>query len=319
MKRREFITLLGGAAVAWPLAARAQQPTMPVIGFMSARSPEDSVHLVEAFRRGLKEGGFTDGENVVIQFRWARGDYSRLPALAADLLSRQVAVIVAAGGDRSALAAKSATATIPIVFGIGGDPVGDGLVKSFSRPGGNVTGVTLLTNQMEPKRLGLLRDLAPGVPLIGVLINPDFSPPAARQLQQLEEAARTVSQRIVIGKASNDDSLETAFETLVQEGAGSLLVAADPYFDTRRDRIVAFAARQRIPAIHFERQYPLGGGLISYGTSVSGMYRQAGVYSGQILKGANPGDLPVEEPTIFELYINGKVARFPHRFWSVLT
>ena len=175
--RREFITLLGGAA-AWPLAARAQQTSMPVIGFMSARSPEDSVHLLEAFRGGLKEGGFVEGENVAVQFRWARGDYSHLPALAADLVGRQVAVIVAAGGDPSGLAAKSATAIIPIVFGIGGDPVKAGLVSSFSRPGGNVTGVTLLTSLMEPKRLGVLRDLVPGAALIGVLINPDF-PPAA--------------------------------------------------------------------------------------------------------------------------------------------
>jgi len=178
VRRREFITLLGGAAAAWPLAARTQQAGMPVIGFMSARSPEDSVHLLEAFRRGLKEGGFVEGENVAVQFRWARGDYSRLPALAADLAGRQVAVIVAAGGDPSGLAAKSATAIIPIVFGIGGDPVKAGLVSSFSRPGGNVTGVTLLTSLMEPKRLGVLRDLVPGAALIGVLINPDF-PPAA--------------------------------------------------------------------------------------------------------------------------------------------
>src|SRR5260221_8808134 len=192
MKRRDFITLFGAAAT-WPLAARAQQAATPVIGFMSARSPEASVPLLEAFRRGLKEGGFVEGETVAIQFRWARGDYSRLPALAADLVSRQVAVIVAAGGDVSALAAKPATATIPIVFGIGGDPVGAGLVESFSRPGGNVTGVTLLTNQMEPKRLGLLPVLAPGVPLIGSLINPNFSP-AARQLQQLEEPAPATTQ-----------------------------------------------------------------------------------------------------------------------------
>ncbi len=216
-RRREFITLLGGGAVAWPLAARAQQPAMPVIGFMSARSPEDSAHLLEAFRRGLKEGGFVEGENVAIEFRWASGNYSRLPALAADLVSRQVAVIVAAGGDGSALAAKRATAMIPIVFGIGGDPVSAGLVESFSRPGGNVTGVTLLTNQMEPKRLGLLRDLAPGVSLIGALINPNFSP-ASRQLQQIEEAARAISQRIVIAKAGNDDQLEDAFALLVQVG-----------------------------------------------------------------------------------------------------
>jgi putative ABC transport system substrate-binding protein len=306
VRRREFIAALGGAA-AWPLAARAQ-PALPVIGFMSARSPEDSEHLVEAFRRGLREGGFVEGQNVAIEFRWARGDYSHLAALAADLVSGQVAVIVAAGGDRSALAAKSATATIPIVFGIGGDPVGEGLVKSFSRPGGNVTGVTLLTNQMEPKRLGLLRDLAPGIPLIGVLINPDFSP-AARQLQQLEEAARTVSQRIVIAKASNDDSLEAAFETLVQEGAGSLLVAADPYFDTRRDRIVAFAARQRLPAIYQFREYAVAGGLLSYGVSITDAYRQYGAYAARILKGEKPADLPVHQPTKFELVINLKTAK----------
>src|SRR5262245_3176537 len=189
--RREFITLLGGAAVAWPLAAWAQQAAMPVVGFMSARSREDSVHLVEAFRRGLKEGGFVEGENAAIEFRWARGDYSRLPTLAGDLVSRQVAVIVAAGGEPSGLAAKAATATIPIVFGIGGDPVKLGLVESFSRPGGNVTGVTLLTTVMGPKRLGLLRDLAPGVPLIGALINPN-SPQAALQLQQFEDAARAI-------------------------------------------------------------------------------------------------------------------------------
>jgi putative ABC transport system substrate-binding protein len=185
------------------------------VGFMSARSPEDSVHLLEAFRRGLKEGGSVEGENAAIEFRWARGDYSRLPTLAADLVSRQVAVIVAAGGDPSGLAAKAATATIPIVFGIGGDPVKAGLVESFSRPGGNVTGVTLLTNLMEPKRLGLLRDLAPGVPLIGALVNPDY-PSAALQLQQIDEAAREIGQRIVIAKASNDDALETAFRLTVR-------------------------------------------------------------------------------------------------------
>jgi putative ABC transport system substrate-binding protein len=275
---------------------------------LSARSPEDSVDGLEAFRRGLKEGGFTEGENVAIQFRWALGDYSRLPALAADLVSRQVAVIVAAGGDVSALAAKPATATIPIVFGIGGDPVGAGLVKSFSRPGGNVTGVTLLTNQMEPKRLGLLRDLAPGVPLIGALLNPNFSP-AARQLQQLEEAARAISQRIVIAKASNDDALEAAFVSLVREGAGSLLVTADPYFDTRRDRIVAFAARQRLPAIYQFREYAVAGGLLSYGVSITDAYHQYGAYAARILKGAKPADLPVHQPTKFELVINLKTAK----------
>ena len=308
MKRREFIALLRGAAAAWPLAARAQQPAMPVIGFMSARSPEDSVHLLEAFRRGLKEGGFVEGENVAVQFRWARGDYGRLPALAADLVGRQVAVIVAAGGEPSGLAAKSATSIIPIVFGIGGDPVKAGLVSSFSRPGGNVTGVTLLTNLMEPKRLGLLRDLVPGVALIGVLINPDF-PPAALQLQQVEEAARAIVQRIVIAKASNDDALETAFGSLVQEGAGALLVAADPYFDTRRERIVGFAQQRRLPAIYQFREYAVAGGLLSYGVSITDAYRQYGVYTASILKGAKPADLPVLQPTKFELVINLKTAR----------
>jgi len=307
VKRRKFITFLGGAAP-WPLAARAQQPAMPVIGFMSARSPEDSVHLLEAFRRGLKEGGSVEGENAAIEFRWARGDYSRLPALAADLVSRQVAVIVAAGGEPSGFAAKAATATIPIVFGIGGDPVKEGLVESFGRPGGNVTGVTLLTNLMEPKRLGLLRDLAPGVPLIGTLVNPDF-PPAALQLQQIDEAARGIGQRIVIAKASNDDALETAFASIVQEGAGALLVTADPYFDTRRDRIVAFAARQRLPAIYQFREYTISGGLVSYGVSIAEGYRQYGIYAAQILKGAKPTELPVHQPTKFELVINLRTAR----------
>ena len=308
IERRKFLAALGGAAAAWPLAARAQQAAMPVIGFMSARSPEDSVHLLEAFRRGLKEGGFVEGENVAVQFRWARGDYSRLPALAADLVGRQVAVIVAAGGDPSGLAAKSATATIPIVFGIGGDPVKAGLVSSFSRPGGNVTGVTLLTSLMEPKRLGVLRDLVPGVALIGVLINPDF-PPAALQLQQVEEAARAIGQRIVIAKASNDDALETAFRSLVQESAGALLVASDPYFATRRERIVGFAQQRRLPAIYQFREYAVAGGLLSYGVSITDAYRQYGVYTASILKGAKPADLPVLQPTKFELVINLKTAR----------
>jgi putative ABC transport system substrate-binding protein len=263
---------------------------------------------LEAFRRGLKEGGFTEGENVAIEFRWALGDYSRLPALAADLAGRQVAVIVAAGGEPSGLAAKAATTTIPIVFGIGGDPVKAGLVDSFSRPGGNVTGVTLLTTLMEPKRLGLLRDLVPGVALIGVLIDPDF-PPAALQLQQVEEAARAIGQRIVITKAGNDDALEAAFRSLVQEGAGALLVTAAPYFDTRRDRIIAFAARQRLPAIYQFREYAIAGGLLSYGVSIAEGYRQYGIYAARILKGANPAELPVHQPTKFELVINLKTAR----------
>jgi putative tryptophan/tyrosine transport system substrate-binding protein len=306
MKRREFVSLLGGAA-AWPLAARAQLP-MPVIGFMSARSPEDSMHPLEAFGRGLKEGGAVEGENVAIEFRWARGNYGRLPALAADLVSRQVAVIVAAGGEPSALAAKAATATIPIVFGIGGDPVRTGLVQSLNRPGGNLTGVTLLTNLMEPKRLGLLRELAPGVVLLGALINPNF-PAAVRQLQQLEEAARTSGHRIVVAKASSDDDLEAGFASLVRQGAGALLVTADPYFDTRRDRIVAFAERQRLPAIYQFREYVVAGGLLSYGVSITDAYYQYGAYTSKILKGAKPAELPVIQSMKFELIINLKTAK----------
>ena len=307
MKRRDFITLLGGAAAARPLAARAQQ-SMPVIGFMSARSPEDSVHLLEAFRRGLKEGGFVEGQNVVIEFRWARGEYDRLPEMAADLVSRRVSVLTAVGGDPSPRAAKRATSTIPIVFGIGGDPVRDGLVESFNRPGGNVTGVTLMTNLMESKRFGLLRDLVPDAQLVGALLNPSFAP-SARQSQQIEEAARSIGQRLIVAKASTDEELDAAFTALVRERADALLVAADPYFDTRRDRIVGFAQRQRLPAIYHFREYVLAGGLLSYGISLTDAYRQFGVYTATILKGAKPADLPVLQPTKFELVINLKTAK----------
>jgi putative ABC transport system substrate-binding protein len=307
MRRRKFITLLGGAA-SWPLAARAQQPAMPVIGYMSTRSPDESLHLTEAFRRGLKEGGFVEGENVAIEFRWAHGDYGRLPALAADLVDRRVAVITAVGGEPAPIAAKAATATIPIVFGIGGDPVSAGLVESFNRPVGNVTGVTLLTNMMEPKRLGLLRELAPGVALVGVLVNPNF-PPAVRQVQGIDEAARAIGQRIVIAKASADSELEAAFASLAREGIGALLVTADPYFDTRRDRMVAFAAQQRLPAIYQYREYAVAGGVLSYGVSLTDGYRQYGLYTAKILKGTKPADLPVLQATKYELIINLKTAK----------
>jgi len=308
MKRREFIVLLGGAATAWPLAARAQQSPMPVVGFMSARSPEDSAHLVAAFRRGLGDSGFIEGQNVAIEFRWAHGQYDRLPALADELVRRQVNVLVAVGGEPSPLAAKRATSTIPIVFGIGSDPVSIGLVESFSRPGGNVTGVTLMTALMEPKRLGLLRELVPGVPLVGVLLNPVF-PPAARQLQELEQAARTIGQRLVVTKASTDEELNAAFAVLVQERIGALLVAADPYFDTRRDRIIAVAAQHRLPAIYQFREYAVAGGLLSYGISITDGYRQYGVYAASILNGAKPADLPVQQVVKFELVINMKTAK----------
>jgi len=304
--RREFITLVGGAVVTWPLGARAQQQPMPVIGFMSARAPEDSAHLLAAFRRGLAEGGYVEGQNVSVEFRWARGQYDLLPAMAADLVSRRVSVLVAVGGDPSPRAAKRATSTIPIVFGVGGDPISEGLVESFNRPGGNATGDTLYTNIMEPKRLGLLRELVPGVPLIGVLLNPSLAP---YQLPQIEEAARSIDQRILVAKASTDEELMAAFTALTVERVGALLVAADPYFDTRRDQIVGFAERQRLPAIYHFREYAVAGGLLSYGVSVTDGYRQRGVYTARILRGAKPADLPVLQPTKFETVINLKTAK----------
>jgi putative tryptophan/tyrosine transport system substrate-binding protein len=308
MRRREFITLIGGAAVAWPLVARAQQPAMPLVGFMSARSPGDSAHLVAAFRRGMGEGGFVEGQNVAVEYRWANGEYDRMPALAADLVNRRVAVLVATGGDVSALAAKRATSTIPIVFGSGSDPVAIGMVASINRPGGNVTGVNVLTNQMEPKRLGLLHELVPGVPLIGVLMNQNF-PPAARQLLDLEEASRTIGQRLFVAKASNDTELDAAFTALAQQQVRALLVAADPYFDTRRERIVAFAAQHRLPAMYQFREYAAAGGLVSYGVSLSEAYRLEGAYTAKILKGEKPSDLPVQLLVKTELVINLKAAK----------
>ena len=307
MKRREFITLFGGAA-AWPFAALAQPSNMPVVGFLSARAPGESADLVEAFRSGLKERGFVDGQSAKIEFRWAHGDYGHLPALAAELVRAQVAVIATLGGDPSALAAKAATSTIPIVFAIGSDPVKTGLVESFNRPGGNVTGVTTSTNLMEPKRLALLRELAPGVAVVGALVNPKF-PAAVAQAKDIEEAGRAVSQRIVFANASADAELDAAFESLVKAGIGALLVAADPYLDTRRDRIIAFAARQRLPAIYQFRQFALAGGVLSYGLSFTDVYRQVGRYAGAVLSGAKPSDLPVEQVTKFELVINMKTAR----------
>jgi putative tryptophan/tyrosine transport system substrate-binding protein len=303
MKRRDFIAFLGSSAVAWPLAARAQQ-SLPVVGFLSSRSPEESAHLVEAFRGGLKDGGFIEGQSVSLEFRWARGDYDRLPALAAELVNRRVSVIAAVGGDPSNKAAKQATATIPIVFATGSDPVQAGLVESFNRPGGNATGLTTSTNLMEPKRLGLLRELAPGVSLVGALVNPNF-PAAVRQAADIEQAARTVRQRILIANASTDDELEAAFASFVRAGVGALLVTADPYFD----RIVAFAARQRLPAIYQFREFAVAGGILSYGLSFVDVYRQVGIYTAKILNGAKPAELPVQQVTKFELIINMKTAK----------
>jgi putative tryptophan/tyrosine transport system substrate-binding protein len=281
---------------------------MPVIGFLSSRSPEDSTHLIPAFAAGLAEGGYAEGQNLAIEFRWARGRYDLLPAMAAELVSHRVAVLAAVGGEPSALAAKRATSIIPIVFGIGGDPIRLGLVESFNRPGGNATGVTLLTNLMEPKRLGLLRELVPGVPIVGVLLDPNFAQ-APVQLQQIEDAARSIDQRIVVAKASTDEELEAAFAALTSQGIGGLLVTADPYFDTRREQIVGLASRHRVPAIYQFREYAVAGGLMSYGVSITDAYRNYGVYAAKILNGSHPADLPVLQPTKFETVINLKTAK----------
>jgi len=298
--------LLGATAVA--PAVRAQQPTAPIIGFMSGRSPDDSAHLVAAFHNGLREAGFVEGKNVTVEYRWALGQYDRLPAMAADLVKRPVTVIAAVGGDVSAVSAKQATSTIPIVFGMGGDPTKAGLVDSLGRPGGNATGYTLLTSELEPKRLGLLRDLLPDAGVIAVLINPNF-PPAAGQLAALEKAAQMTSQRLSIFRVSNDGELNAGLAAVLQQRARALLVAADPYLDTRRQQLITFAAQNKLPAIYQFREFAVDGGLMSYGPSITDSYRQGGNYVGQILKGAKPSDLPVLQPTKFELVINLKTAK----------
>jgi ABC-type uncharacterized transport system substrate-binding protein len=308
MKRRQFISLLGGAAAAWPLAARAQQPAIAIIGFLSSRSSGDSEHLVTAFREGLKEAGYVEGENAVIAFRWAEGRYDRLPAQAAELARQRVAVIVAAGGNVVAFAAKAATSTIPIVFIVGSDPVEDGLVASLSRSGGHITGVTLFTSELGAKRLGLLRELVPAAAAIAVLLNPT-SPAARKQSRDIEAAARAIGERILLLNAGNDRELESAFANLKQRQAGGLVVMPDPFFTTRREQLVGFASRHTVPAVYESREYAEAGGLMSYGTRYADTYRQAGVYTGRILKGVKPADLPVLQPTTFELVINLKTAK----------
>jgi ABC-type uncharacterized transport system substrate-binding protein len=306
--RRDFITALGGAA-AWPLAARAQQPAMPVVGWLNARSPDDTVHLVAAFHRGLGEQGFVEGQNVAIESRWALGQFDRLPALAAELVGRRVAVLASTGGELAALAAKAATSTIPIVFAVGGDPVRQELATSYNRPGGNATGITLLTNTLEPKRLGLLRDLVPRTASFGVLLNPRNAAQAQRQLGEVEKAARTIGLRVHALRASTDDELDAAFKSITDLRITALAVVADPFFDTRRERIVALAARHAVPAMYHFREFADAGGLASYGVDASDVHRQLGVYVGRVLNGAKPAELPVLQATKFQFVINLKTAR----------
>jgi putative ABC transport system substrate-binding protein len=291
-----------------PLAARADQPAMPVVGFMSARSLEDSARVASAFRQGLADAGFIEDQTIKIEYRWANGNYDKLPALAADLVNRKVAVLVGVGGDVSAVVAAKATKTIPVVFGMGSDPVKAGLVASFNRPGGNATGFTVLTNEMESKRLGLLRELVPSVQLIGILVNPKF-PASVQQLSDLDLAAKGVGQRLFVALANNDAELDAALTSLGQQRVGAVLVTASPFFDTRPQRIVSFAAKNRLPAIYQFRDYALAGGLISYGPDIVESYREAGAYVGRILKGEKPADLPVLQPTKFDFVINLKTAK----------
>jgi ABC-type uncharacterized transport system substrate-binding protein len=308
VRRREFITLLGGAAAAWPLAAHAQQRGPPVIGLLSSRSAATDTNLIAVFRQALNEGGFVEGQNVVIDYRWADGQYDRLPALATSLVRRQVAVIVTIGGEVSGLAAKAATATIPIVFVAGTDPVAIGLVTSLNRPGGNITGHSVMFSEQTAKRLGLLQELVPKASLIGVLVNPSYSG-FDLQLQQLQEAAGALRQELHVESAHTEREIGAAFEAIIQRRARAILVANDPFFFNRATQFVVLAARHAIPTLYFRREFAAAGGLMSYGSDGTEGYRALGVYAARILKGEKPGDLPVQLSTKFELVINLMTAK----------
>jgi putative tryptophan/tyrosine transport system substrate-binding protein len=306
MKRREFITLLSGVA-AWPLAARAQQPAMPVVGFLNSASPGPFALFLAGFLRGLKEAGYVEGQNVTIENRWAEGKYDRLPELARDLVRQQVAVI-AATTTPAALAAKAATPSIPIVFETAGDPIKLGLVGSLNRPGRNVTGVTQLNSELVSKRMGLLHDLIPTATIIGLLLNPN-DPRAETQSGDMQKAAHALGLQIHIVNASTEGEIDSAFATLARLRAGALIVGTGEFFNSRPEQLAELAARHAMPAFYQLRQFAAAGGLISYGTSITDAYRQAGVYTGRILKGEKPADLPVLRPTKFELIINLKTAK----------
>jgi len=309
VRRREFIKLLGGAAVAWPLAARGQQPAMPVIGFLGGTSPDTFADRLRAFRQGLKDVGYVEGENVAIEYRWADNQPDRLPALAADLVRRHVAVIAAPGGPMSALAAKAATTTIPIVFNVGDDPVRSGLVASLARPGGNMTGVNFLSIELAAKRLELLRELVPGAARVAVLVNPVNVPNTELTLRDMEPAARSVGLQYQVLNADTPREIDAAFESLGRDRPDALFASITPLFVVRRVQLVQLAAFHRIPTAYGLRDFVDAGGLMSYGASLSDAYRQVGVYTGRILKGAKPADIPVVQSTKLELVINHQTAR----------
>ena len=307
MKRRAFIAGLG-AAMTWPFVVRAQQPAVPVVGFLSSRSPSESAAVAAAFRQGLGQTGFTVGQNVAIEYRWAEGHYDRLPALAAELVNLKVAAILAAGGPPSALAAKKATSTIPVIFSAADDPVGLGLVASLSRPGGNVTGMSLFNSDLGAKRLALLHELVPSAGVVAYLTNP-ANPSAKLEVKAVQEAAKTFGVDLLVVDASTDQEIEAAFARLTERHIGAVIVAGEPFFDSRRAAIVELAAKNAIPASYSWRENVALGGLLSYGTTINESYRNSGIYCGRILKGERPADLPVMQPTKFEMTINLKTAR----------
>jgi putative ABC transport system substrate-binding protein len=308
MRRREFITLVGGAAVAWPLAARAQQPTMPVVGFVRDGSADGNARFVTAFRKGLNENGYVEGQNVTVEYHWLDGHYDRLPALMADLVRRRVAVIVATG-NAPAVAAKAATATIPIVFGVGGDPVQLGLVASLARPGGNVTGINFFNREVSLKRLRLLHDLLPNAARVAVLLNPANAPATESTLREVQEAAPALGLQIQILNASTIGEIDAAFATFARERPDALFVNGDAFFVNRRVQLATLSTRDRIPTTYSVRDHVAAGGLMSYGTDLADMFHQVGVYNGSILKGAKPADLPVLQTTKFEFVINRTTAK----------